>query len=186
MSIERPVNGPCRSASTNFGRIGRFGQFLERRVEPLDVPDLERHARAFAASAIRSSASATVRQTGFSTRTGHAGLEERGRDRVVVDGRRDDADGVDARRAAARSESNGVVPSRAAMSRACSGLASTTPTSSTSGMPARMRAWCWPRCPTPITAIRKRVISIPSLKSSSHQVVRSSSRGHWPRRLAST
>ena len=47
MSIERPVNGPCRSASTNFGRIGRSDQVLERRVEPLDVPDLERHARAF-------------------------------------------------------------------------------------------------------------------------------------------
>ena len=26
------------------------------------------------------------------------------------------------------------------------------------GRPARMRAWCWPRCPTPITAIRNRVI----------------------------
>ena len=47
MSIERPVNGPCRSASTNFGADRPLHQFLERRVEPLDVPDLERHARAF-------------------------------------------------------------------------------------------------------------------------------------------
>ena len=45
MSTERPVNGPCRSASMNFGRIGRRDQFLERGVEPLDVPDLERHTR---------------------------------------------------------------------------------------------------------------------------------------------
>ena len=58
------------------------------------------------------------------------------------------------------------MPSFAATVRACSGFASTTPTSSTSGRPARMRAWCCPRCPTPITAIRKRVMLRPQSQSS--------------------
>ena len=44
MSMLRPVNGPCRSASTNFGRDRPPDQVLERRVEPLDVADLQRHA----------------------------------------------------------------------------------------------------------------------------------------------
>src|SRR5262249_44703153 len=38
-------------------------------------------------------------------------------------------------------------------------LTSTTPTKSTPGIAARMRAWCRPRCPTPTTPTRSRVIS---------------------------
>ena len=70
MSIERPVNGPVPLGFDELRADRPPHQFLERRVEPLDVPDLEAARPRLAPGAIRSSASATVRHTGFSTSTG--------------------------------------------------------------------------------------------------------------------
>ena len=56
------------------------------------------------------------------------------------------------RRCISRTSPNARVPYSAAIFAARSLLMSTTPASETPGSDARIRAWCCPRCPTPITA----------------------------------
>ena len=157
MSVDRPVNGPCRSASIELRADRPADQFLERRVEPLDVPDLERHARVRRrARPVRRPGPAVVRDR-LLDQDRDAAFEERPGDRVVVEGRGGDADRVDLVEQVVRGDVEGVGAEHGRRSTsAWCGLASATPTSSTSGRPARMRAWCLPRCPTPTTAIRMR------------------------------
>ena len=109
-------------------------QLLERRVEPLDVPDLERHAglRGECDQVVRLGQRAAHR---LLDQHRHAGRQERRRDRVVVDSRGDDAHRIDLPEERLEVRRTPVVPSFAATARACSGFASTTPTRSTSGRP---------------------------------------------------
>ena len=67
------------------------------RVEPLDVADLDRHARRARRRATISSASSSVAASGFSTRTGDAALDRGERERHVGRRRGGDDDGVELR-----------------------------------------------------------------------------------------
>ena len=95
------VDGPAGERPVPLGldelRADRpFDQFLEGRVEPLDVPDLEGHARAIGQGdeIVGLGHRAADR---LLDQDGHAGLEEGRGHRVVMDRRRDDADGVNVR-----------------------------------------------------------------------------------------
>ncbi len=96
----RAGNGPARRLDDRVdrrqpARLEQPAELEDRRVEPLDVADLDRHAARRAPRRRSGSASSSVAASGFSTRTGDAALDRGERERQVGRRRRGDDDRVE-------------------------------------------------------------------------------------------
>ena len=152
MSRLRSGKVPSRCPSMNRGAVSSGAGDLDGRVEALRMSHRQRRP---------SCAGAQDEGIGFLERPRQrlldqhrrARLEKRRGNRRVRRGWRRHDDGI--RHANQR---GGVLDDRRAVRvgdlRARWRFVSTTPIRSTPGMPARIRAWCRPRCPTPMTATR--------------------------------
>ena len=94
MSRLRGENEPSRWTSMKRGAPRVRAQDVHRRVEALDVADLQHRARARRPAAMRSSASASVAAIGFSTSTSLPASRSDAGHAVVVDGGHGDGDRV--------------------------------------------------------------------------------------------
>ena len=126
---------------------------LDRGIEALGVADRQRRRRARRATRSSRSASAVVASSASRRARGRR-VEERFGDLQVRSGRRRNRHGVDLPEQTSRQSANGACRTcaRHFLARAPR-LMSDDADELDAGQSARIRAWCRPRCPTPMTAI---------------------------------